>query len=285
MAAPVVVVGVDGSAGSAGALSWALDHARRRGGSVRVVMAWDYPSLAMMPTPVGNPVPPPDAMEAAAEATLAQLLGPLRSSAGVEVAEVVTRGPAAQVLVTQATDVGADLVVVGNRGAGRVRSVLLGSVSRKVATSAPCPVAVIPEGATPGVAGPVVVGVDGSASSLTALRWAGEATDGPIRAIHVFEYPYGPEFAVEDFEWEHPQDLGRQMLERAVADTLGDRTDVTAEATEGDAREVLTAASAGASMVVVGSRGTTGLDWLILGSVTTDLASRADAPVVIVPGS
>ena len=52
----VIVVGVDGSSDAARAVGWALDEARRRGDSVLLVYAWQYPAIAVT-TYAGDPLP------------------------------------------------------------------------------------------------------------------------------------------------------------------------------------------------------------------------------------
>lgn len=276
----LIAVGVDGSPDAERALRWAVSWAERTGGSIRAVMAWDYPALAVMPPPLGMPIPPEEHMVDATRSALAKSVQPIRSTSGVEITEVVRRGPAAQALLDEAEN--ASLLVVGTRGRGRLAAVLLGSVSRKVAAAAPCPVAVIPDVDGLTLDHPVVVGVDGSAGSLAALRWAGEAIDGPIEALHIFEYPFGPEYAVDGFEWDDPQELGEKLLERSVEEALGDRPGVTRSAVKGEPRQVLIEAGQRASMIVVGARGLTGLAG-VLGSITTAVASAAPVPVVVVP--
>jgi nucleotide-binding universal stress UspA family protein len=281
MTGPLIVVGVDGSPRSELALRWAVRRAERTGAAVRAVMTWDYPILLTLPSPIGQPVPPPERMQEATETALAGIVDPIRDAASVEVDAIVRQGRASTVLLEEARQ--AELLVVGSRGLGRARAALLGSVSRKVAAATQCPIAVVPEEADLDASGPVVVGVDGSAGSLAALRWADSHTDGQIHAIHVFEYPFGPEYAVGDFEFEDPDDLGVKVLEHSVAEALGDRTDVRTSTARGDARDVISDPALGASLIVVGTRGHTGVEGVFLGSVATDLAARAVAPVVMVP--
>jgi len=282
MVGPRIVVGVDGSPGAEHALRWAVRMAERTGGSIRAVKAWEFPALSLLPAPLGMPVPPPERMTEATAGALAEEVAPVRASTDVAIDEVVRQGGGAVALLREADS--ADLVVVGTRGRGRLASVLLGSVSRRVAAAAPCAVAVVPEAADLDREGPVVVGVDGSLASLAALRWAGEATEGAIHAVHVDEYPFGPEYAIEGFEWGDPHALGQELLDRAVAETLGDRPGVTTAVADGDAREVLAEATADAALLVVGARGAGGIEGALLGSVTQALASAVTVPVVIVPG-
>jgi nucleotide-binding universal stress UspA family protein len=281
MPGSLIVVGVDGSPRSDLALRWAVRWAERTGAVVRAVMCWEYPILLTLPSPIGQPVPPPERMQDATEQALTTVLEPVRAATTVEVDGVARRGKASTVLLEEATS--AVMVVVGTRGLGRARAALLGSVSRKVAAASPCPVAVVPEETDLEATGPVVVGVDGSAGSLGALRWAGAATDGPIHAVHVFEYPFGPEYAVGEFEFDDPDDLGVKLLEQSVAEALGDRPDVRTSTSRGDARDVLADPSLEGSLIVVGTRGHTGVEGVFLGSVATDLAARSTVPVVMVP--
>lgn len=281
MAASLIVVGVDGSPGSADALAWALGRAERTGASLRAVMSWDHPPMAWGPHPVGITLPPADRMERDCAEDLARAVFEVRpSSSTVDVDQQIGRGPAAAVLLTQSTD--ADLVVVGSRGRGRIASVLLGSVSRRVAAEATCPVVVVPAGTAPDRSGRVVVGLDGSPASLAALEWAaGEGA--PLEVVHALEHPYDPVYAETDAVWDEPEQLGHRLVERLVADTVPDADDVTRTIVHGDARQALVDAGRDAALVVMGARGATGLDGVLLGSVTTGVAGKTEAPVVIVP--
>lgn len=138
----VVVVGVDGSPGSIAALRFALEEARLRRATLRVVNAWSPPPFdlsapgALLPEIL-------DAMRAAGEQTVEDALAEASDGAlaGVDVERVVQEGAIAQTLVDNCGD--ATLLVVGSRGRGGFTGLLLGSVSQQVAQHAPCPVTIV----------------------------------------------------------------------------------------------------------------------------------------------
>ena len=74
-----------------------------------------------------------------------RLLETLAAEVGVEPAETRAEiGSAAERIVEICRDEGAALVVLGSRGRGDLKSAVLGSVSHRVASSAPCPVVIVP---------------------------------------------------------------------------------------------------------------------------------------------
>jgi nucleotide-binding universal stress UspA family protein len=146
-----VVVGVDGSAGAAEALRWAVAEARLRKAQLRIVHAWTYGYTGM---PVGGfgamggfesyvslGIDAAD-LQRAAEDLLEKVISEVAGGVeGVEIARQVVAGAAAQVLIGAA--VGADLLVVGSRGHGGFVGLMLGSVSQQCVHHAPCPVVVV----------------------------------------------------------------------------------------------------------------------------------------------
>ena len=137
-----VVVGDDGTATSRAAVRWAAADAVRRGGALHVVRAW---SLTTAPRPrtwaVGY-VPPFTDFEDAVREELARTRRPLVADlAGLDVHWHVVHGRPEAVLATAST--GAELLVVGSRGRGELRELLLGSVAAAVLHSASCPVVVV----------------------------------------------------------------------------------------------------------------------------------------------
>lgn len=137
-----IVVGVDGSDHSRRALKYAFEEARRRGASVDVVHAYQMP-IYWGPPEFGGAIPGPtgEEMERHAQDVIDQTIGVAPSDLQIE--RIAAHGPAADTLLRVAE--GADLLVVGSRGRGGFRGLLLGSTSHQVITHAPCPVVVIRE--------------------------------------------------------------------------------------------------------------------------------------------
>ena len=137
MAEETIVVGVDTSDSSKEALRWAARQAELTGARLRVVIAWEIPTMAFWaPLPEGLDLAK-DAREAL-DKTLEEVLGP---EPKVSVSTVVVEGHPAPVLLEQSGD--ADLLVVGSRGHGEFTGMLLGSVSEHCVAHASCPVVVI----------------------------------------------------------------------------------------------------------------------------------------------
>jgi nucleotide-binding universal stress UspA family protein len=137
-----VVVGVDGSPGAAAALRFAFEEARMRGLPLRVVCAWE----ASASTYVGETfaATPDGFLEAEhhADEVLREALGHLALDVAADIEALAVEGHPATVLMEQARD--AALLVVGSRGHGTAASLLLGSVSQKLAHHAPCPLVIVP---------------------------------------------------------------------------------------------------------------------------------------------
>jgi nucleotide-binding universal stress UspA family protein len=136
-----IVVGVDGSDASLKALRFAIQEARAHGGEVKAVKVWNVPPLAYgagwsVPAQLGD-------YAKIAQAELDKSLADTdQAASGVVVTPILCEGQAASILCEQAS--GADLLVVGSRGLGGFRGLLLGSVSQQCANHAPCPVVIIP---------------------------------------------------------------------------------------------------------------------------------------------
>lgn len=135
----------------------------------------------------------------------------------------------------------------------------------------------------------VVVGIDGSPSSIAALRWAlwhAAAVDSDVHAIAAWEVPatfgYPPVYV--DVDW---SEIARGTLEKALADTtdLESGVKVTGDVVHGNPSNVLFAASKEADLLVVGNKGHSTVAELLLGSVSQYCVHHAECPVVVVRGT
>jgi nucleotide-binding universal stress UspA family protein len=282
-----VVVGVDGSPGSRAALVWALADAARRGARLQVVSAFPvdiYWGDAMLIDERRI-----EAFRADTEGRVRALADEVRSQSGaasVAVDVMVVPGPAAHGVLAAAE--GADLLVVGSRGRGSVRSTVLGSVALHAVTHARCPVVVVHPRLDSGSAPPrVVVGVDGSEGSRQALaRAVAEAgrLDAEVTAIAAYtirSYWSGAyQAAVPPVE--RLREAVRSDAEAMVAE-VGGGTTVRVLPVEGPAGDTLVRAAEGADLLVVGGRGRGAVRGMLLGSVALHCVVNAPCPVMVVP--
>jgi nucleotide-binding universal stress UspA family protein len=136
----LVVVGVDGSAGSREALHFAIEESRLRHARLQIVTAWTVPATAVAGMFSPGIDPSLFQRDATAESTKARDDARERAP-GMQIDAATPNGSAVAALISAAGD--ADLLVVGSRGHGGLAGQLLGSVSKKLAEHAPCPVAII----------------------------------------------------------------------------------------------------------------------------------------------
>jgi nucleotide-binding universal stress UspA family protein len=131
----------------------------------------------------------------------------------------------------------------------------------------------------------IVVGVDGSATSERALRWAVEqarSTGQALHAVVAWDFPTPYETPVlPDVDWRgEAADALRKTLENTVGDP--DAAGVVQHVSRGHTVRVLLDAAAGADLLVVGCRGHGGFTGMLLGSVSQHLIAHAPCPVVVV---
>ena len=137
----------------------------------------------------------------------------------------------------------------------------------------------------------IVVGVDGSDTARSALRWAldeARVRQAEVDVVHAWHVPYTGAYpyttAVLD-----PHEY--QIEERKLLDEVVDGADVTGVPSverilaPGQAAHMLVAAAKGADLLVVGSRGRGGFSGLLLGSVSQQVVHHAPCPVVVIPSA
>jgi nucleotide-binding universal stress UspA family protein len=135
----------------------------------------------------------------------------------------------------------------------------------------------------------VVVGVDGSKSSLLALEWAAEYAEKfnlKVRAVSAYHYPvdYGYAYTLPA-DVDFAADAKTELL-ATIADLKRKHPSVEfeAEIVNSPPAQALIDDSANAALLVVGSRGHGGFSGLLLGSVSSHCISHAHCPVVVLRG-
>ncbi len=145
---------------------------------------------------------------------------------------------------------------------------------------------------TEGTAGQlVVVGVDGSAESVAALRWAARyaaAMGAKLRAVIAWHYPapVGPApvgVAPEAISDELRQNMTKALAGAVAAGAPG--VDVEQQVAYGHPVQVLIDQSKQADLLVVGSRGHNAFTGMLVGSVSIHCVTHALCPVVVVRGA
>jgi nucleotide-binding universal stress UspA family protein len=285
-----IVVGVDESASAAAALRWAAAEAAARGWSLTAVLAWGF--LDQHHAVVGEPFDPAYGEADAVAALDAIVIGAVGAARAATVDRKVVCDRAARALL--GASAGSDLLVLGARGLGGFRGLLLGSVSQQCLQHATCPVAVLRDGvrdAREGI-GRIVVGIDGSDTARRALEWAleeGRVHQATVEVVHASALPYGGGelFGAGLFDPASLETSARHILDQAVesADTSGLPAPVARTVTIGPAATAILEAAEAADLVVVGSRGLGGFKGALLGSVSHHLAHRSTCPVVVVPAT
>jgi nucleotide-binding universal stress UspA family protein len=262
---PPVVVGVDGSPDATRAVVWAAEEAARRRRPLRLLSA--LPAHGVH-----------SAFLVADAAEEAQRVVP-----GVAVSTAVVDSAPVAALLEAARDAG--LLVVGSRGLGPLRGLLLGSVSAAVIENSACPTVVVRGSRIPTASDPVVVGVDGTPATDAAVGFAFATADRegvPLVAVHVRRD------VLEDPEWwsmrEDDGDVPQaELLAERLAGWCSEYPDaeVVRHLPVGHPIRALVDMSSRARLLVVGSHRRRGLDRL--GSVGRAVLYRAHCPVAVVP--
>lgn len=275
-----IIVGVDRSEGAAAALRWAARLALDAGAELVVAEAWQYPPLPLLAD--AESYAPADEVDGRVTAALGDWV---RSTCDVDVAVDLTalRGEGARALSAAAAGSSADLLVVGTRGLGGVDRRLLGSVSRRLSETAPCPVVVVPEGAGE-AAGSFVVGLDGTPDSNAAFDLAARlaaSCSGEVVMIHCVA-PIGDGLPGDALE--QGREFGEQLLRARDAELerrgVGHRAVLSFDPPRRALESI--AAEEAARLVLIGARGAGSMEKLLLGSVSTYLSTCAERPVAVV---
>lgn len=226
----------------------------------------------------------------------------LAEATGCTVTHAVVQGDPKSTVVQESKTWPADLIFMGSRGRRGMELILLGSVSQAVLMQAPCPVIIVKSDAeqamTPAQFKKILVTVDNSPYAQAAIDWLKKMNwgDAQFRVVTVIQ-PLA-EVAeseaiparVEQLADEHDKLIAAAKVQvKEVAAELSQAFGVAKVASEigqGDPREVIlrVAENWAADLVVMGSHGRTGLNKLLLGSVSQAVAVQGFTSVAIVKG-
>ena len=213
--------------------------------------------------------------EKAGRRLVAHVAARLKKRCGA-VRSIVESGRAAEVIVDRAKQEAADVIVVGARGVGNVRRFLLGSVSARVVSHAPCSVLVVKRGVR--AVRRVLLGADGSkASQRAAERLAAWFVPGSVHvdALCVWEYPIHP----------HPSGAVERMVAERYCRVL-ERAGMACRPQwvmgHPVHQLVAVAAKKRADLVVVGARGLSRVRRVLLGGVSDQIVTHSRGSVLVV---
>jgi nucleotide-binding universal stress UspA family protein len=286
-----ILLATDGSRDAATAIAFLRQLPLPASSKLRIMTAVTFPTFALDAPPIRE-------FKSSVLEDMQRVAGEARAAlapGGFDIETDVAIGNPKDEIARTAREWGADLVVVGARGLGRIKRFLLGSVSLAVARHVSCPVLVV-KGRVRKLES-VIVGMDGSEDSFQALRFLLSlplARQTKLRLLSVVEpihYPTSSPGALrghlirmlKEIESERRGQL-ENVLEKATAELEGSITRVTRSTPTGNPADVIVAAAAAhdADLVVVGARGLGGMSRLLLGSVSERVLQYARCPVLIV---
>ncbi len=290
MATKPVVVGIDGSEESLRAVEWAALEAKRHSSPLRIVSA---PALVpRIHAYNASPQVIANALRGMASRALdAAITRSEEVAQGLPVTTGLLSGPPALAVAECGAE--ASMLVVGARGAGGFAAMVLGSVSRYVATRAPCPVVVVREESM-AVHREIAVGVRDPEETTQTLAFAFEEAalrGADLVAVHTwFWYPSALHLLTASEEL-RPTDPDRIAAEAAgsLAAALGEWRDkypgvqVRHDIIHGHPARVLASYSARADLVVLGRHGHPADAGPGIGSIQHAVLDHAHGPVAVVP--
>jgi len=285
-----IVVGVDGSESSDRALAWAIDRAAVERGAVTLAHAIHWVTPAYTDVAIDYPAEARSSMLAGGRKLLEQARKQvLAKSPDLEVHEVLEFLDPRELLQQLSRD--AEMLVLGSRGRGHIRSLLLGSVGVALVRHAHCPVVIHRPGAEGTELNGIVVGVEASEESRTLLEFAyreASLRDLPLTVLHCF-WDVQAGIAPSGVIYESISDLDEERA--ALAESMAGMSEkypnlkVTSRMARGLPYEVLAHLGRQMNLIVVGAQQASRVSQMYFGSVSVALVERATCPVAVVPVS
>jgi nucleotide-binding universal stress UspA family protein len=298
-----ILVPVDFSAHSEAALTQAVELAREFEARIHLLHCYEVPYPGVAEYQVAIPDTIWERIREAATRSLEELREKA-AAGGVETTADVSREPPSEAIAAAAKRLGADLIVVGTRGNTGLDHLLFGSVAERTVRTAPCSVLTVKapkESASSSTRTSVeklemksirtvVAAVDFSPNSEQALEVAGELArrfGAELHIVHAFSLPavvspYG--LAVWDRYFEDARGAASKELDALMQKISAEGLEAKSHLSEAPAAlgVVRTAEELGADLIVMGTRGHTGLKHALLGSVAERTLRLAPCAVLTV---
>jgi nucleotide-binding universal stress UspA family protein len=281
------IVGIDGSPCAANALAWAVTHASGRATSLELLTAWQTPVVGAYPmaSPSVLSFDDTELRQAAAEETEG-MAAACRAQLDLPVESYVGHGGPAEVLLAASEQAG--MLVIGSRGRGGFARLLLGSTSTQCATHASVPTVVVPGDAEPQATRRILVGFDGSANAMAAVRWAVQFAGAGATVVVAWVWDATPLAVGSDaFFFPDASDLAAErfnyLIEPVDEQAIAAGVTLEREFIRGTARAALASQAEHADLVVVGARGHGAVGSALLGSVSTWILHHVHRPVAVIP--
>jgi nucleotide-binding universal stress UspA family protein len=283
-----IVVGVDGSQHADRALHWAIQQAVAEHRPLTLVHTIHSVTPAFIDAAIVDTSSARSVLDVAGQKVLDDARSKVELAApDLEVHEVFDLADPRDVLLQLSE--GAAMLVVGSRGRGKLRSLLLGSVSVALVRHAHSPVVVIRPEDVGTVRNGVLVGVDGSAESRSVLEFAyrqASLHDLPLTVLDcIWDIQAGTmgAYVVPDA----PEDL--EVERRALAEAMAGMQEkypevhVTTQMARGIPQEALVRLGGRMDLIVVGAHQNSRIRQALLGSVSVAVVESATCPVAVVP--
>lgn len=282
-----VVVGYDGSDTARVAARWAADEAVAQGRGLTLAHAVLPPVSG---AGFGATIPPPlDLVDNLKERAKVELLREADTLPGRDVEVCVEIGSPSGLLLDASES--AHLLVLGSRGHGGFRGLLLGSVGSQVAAHAACPTVVFRDARVPEAAH-LVVGIDGSPNSEAALAFGFDMASRhgwELIAVHAWDVPAYDLIVVPSGPVPVPlTDVADDEVRLAAEVLAGFRAEypdvrVHERLVRAAPADALLTEGKDAAMIVVGTRGRGPTAAAVLGSVSNAVLHKAHVPVAVIP--
>ena len=266
------------------ALDVAVDLATRHGATLHL-----FHGLLLH---ANSPTEPPlEAAAADADGRARRLVeqNPTRQQPDVRVSHLHAVSPF-DAIMERVTELRPDLIVMGTHGRTGLGRLLIGSTAEKVLRHAPGNVLTVKTAISapaPGDTRQILVPVDlsdGSAQALDAARWLARRNDTRLHLLYVVE-PVPSLYFSDTAETKFALDrVQRQRIERSLQEWSGDIDGARWTVSEGSAPAEIAriARNSKADLVVMGTRGLTGLQHVLVGSVTERVCRTCEAPVLVI---